>query len=59
MAEIVNLRRRRKAALRQAEAGEAAENRTRFGRTKAERQKDAASKAREQAQLDHKRLDKD
>ena len=46
MAEIINLRRRRKAD-RRAEAERAAElNRARFGRPKAERERDAAEKAR-------------
>ncbi len=40
MAEIVNLRRARKAKLRQAEAAEAAANRARHGRTAAERERE-------------------
>lgn len=41
MAEIVNLRSVRKQRLRAAAAAEAAENRVRHGRTKAERRRDA------------------
>ena len=46
MGEIVNLRRARKAKVRAAAAGAAAEQRARFGRTKAERAGDAAEPAR-------------
>ena len=52
MAEIVNLNRARKARAR-AEAGKAAEaNRAKFGRTKAERDAEAADTARRDALLD-------
>jgi hypothetical protein len=52
MAEIVNLNRARKARAK-AEAGKAAEaNRAKFGRTKAERDAEAADKARRDALLD-------
>lgn len=40
MAEIVNLRRARKAKLRQAASAEAAANRARHGRTAAERERE-------------------
>jgi hypothetical protein len=52
MAEIVNLNRARKAKAK-AEAGKTAEaNRAKFGRTKAERDAEAADKARRDALLD-------
>lgn len=44
MAEIVNLRRARKHKMRAEQASEAAENRIRFGRTKAEREREEAQK---------------
>ncbi|MFC3126662.1 DUF4169 family protein [Pseudoroseomonas globiformis] len=52
MAEIVNLNRRRKQAVREAEARQAAANRDKFGRTKAERARDAEAEARRNALLD-------
>jgi hypothetical protein len=52
MAEIVNLNKARKAKAR-AEAGKQAEaNRAKFGRTKAEKDRDAAEQARRNALLD-------
>lgn len=52
MAEIVNLNRARKARAR-ADAQKTAEaNRARFGRTKAEKQAEAAEQARRNALLD-------
>ncbi len=42
-AEIINLRAARKARARADKDAKAAENRTRFGRTKAEREREAAS----------------
>jgi Domain of unknown function (DUF4169) len=51
-AEIVNLNRFRKTKARDDKAREAAENRIKFGRTKAEKQQVAA-----QEQLDARRLD--
>jgi hypothetical protein len=52
MAEIVNLNRVRKAKAR-SDAGKAAEaNRAKFGRTKAERDTEAAEQARRDALLD-------
>ncbi len=52
MAEIVNLNRVRKAKAKRA-AGKAAEaNRAKFGRSKAERDAEAADKARRDALLD-------
>lgn len=52
MAEIVNLNRIRKAAARQAEAKQAAANREKFGRTRAEKARDAAQAAQRKALLD-------
>jgi hypothetical protein len=52
MAEIVNLNKARKAKAK-VEAGKQAEtNRTRFGRTKAEKDRDAAEQARRDVLLD-------
>jgi hypothetical protein len=52
MAEIVNLNRARKARAK-AEAGKQAEtNRAKFGRSKAEKDRDAAEQARRDALLD-------
>ncbi|MDH7640602.1 DUF4169 family protein [Sphingomonas oryzagri] len=52
MAEIVNLNRARKARAK-AEAGKQAEaNRAKFGRTKAEKDRDAAEQARRDTLLD-------
>lgn len=55
-AEIVNLRRARKVKARTQKAEQAAENRARFGRTKAERQKEASDKARIARELDGAKL---
>ena len=52
MAEIVNLNKTRKAKAK-AEAGQQAEaNRAKFGRTKAEKDREAAEQARRDALLD-------
>lgn len=51
-AEIVNLRRARKARARREAEAEAAENRVRFGRSKAERER-----LRRQGELDDKRIE--
>jgi hypothetical protein len=57
MAEIVNLRqqRKRKARARREEA--AAENRVRFGMTRAEREHNAAQQAKDERKLDGHRRD--
>jgi len=57
MAEIVNLRqhRKRKARARREEA--AAENRVRFGMTRAEREQNAAQQAKDERKLDGHRRD--
>jgi len=57
MAEIVNLRRARKAAARQVQDAEAAERRARHGRSKAERQRAAAEQALQQRIVDSARRD--
>lgn len=51
MAEIVNLRQARKARARAAAEQKAAENRARFGRTKADKAIDRAEAARADRQL--------
>ncbi len=57
MAEIVNLRRIRKARDRAAAAITAEANRAKFGRTKAEREADAVEQARVRRTLDGAKLD--
>lgn len=52
MAEIVNLNRHRKAAARAAAAQQAAANRVKFGRTPAERAREAEAEDRRRALLD-------
>ncbi len=52
MAEIINLRRARKAKARQEAGKQAAENRAAFGRTKAERKSGEANAALQARQLD-------
>jgi hypothetical protein len=55
-AEIVNLRRFRKAKARAEKVEEAAENRRRFGRSKAEKAEEAAERARAERLVDgHRR----
>ena len=56
MAEIVNLRQARKAKARASKEAEAATNRAKFGRTKTEKQLEAAKQAMTDKRLDgHKR----
>lgn len=57
-AEIVNLNRARKAKERAAAETKAAENRATFGRTKAEKSKDAGAKSKLAVHLDGHKLDK-
>lgn len=57
MAEIVNLRRRRKELARRERENEAQTNRLRFGRTKAEKAADTDKAMRERQALDERRLD--
>ncbi len=56
MGDVVNLRRARKARDRAAASEQAAENRVRFGRTKAERDRIAAQDALDASRLDGHRL---
>ena len=57
MAEIVNLRRARKARQRLEKENQAAANRRSFGRGKDERRAERAEKNRQTRDLDGKRLD--
>ena len=57
MAELVNLNRVRKAKKREDEARQAEANRIRFGRTKAEKARDAAEGAKLEAELDGKKVE--
>lgn len=59
MAEIVNLRSKRKEAARKAASAQANENAAKFGRTKAQVALEAAEAARIKAELDGKKLDGD
>ena len=55
-AKIINLRQVRKRRAREAEATDAAENRIRFGRTRAERERDKLNDTRSRQNLDgHRR----
>jgi len=58
MADILSLSKARKARARAQKEAAAAENRVRFGRTRADRQSEAVEKARAADKLDaHKRED--
>jgi len=57
MAEIVNLKNRRKLAARAAKEKQAEQNRARFGRTKAEKTLDKAERERSARDLDSKKLE--
>ena len=57
MAEIVNLRRARKHKARAAKDARAADNRTRFGRSKAEKRVAEAERDRAKSGLDGRKLD--
>lgn len=57
MADIVNLRRARKDKARHDRAAQAAANRRRFGRTRAEKTADADADARAKGTHDGKRLE--
>ena len=59
MAEIVNLRRARKDKARQQRESEAAANRRRFGRTKAEKSADKDAQERVRRDIDGKKIDRD
>ncbi len=55
-AKIINLRQARKQRAREAEAADAAENRVRFGRTRAERERDKLNDTRARQNIDgHRR----
>jgi len=56
MADIVNLKRARKDKARREHEREAAANRSRFGRTKAQKTTDQDAAARSRRSLDDKRL---
>jgi hypothetical protein len=57
MAEIVNLRRRRKAETRKKQVSLAAENRVRFGRTLAARRSEKAVELKRERDLDGLRIE--
>ena len=57
MAELINLRQKRKEAARKAASAQASENAVKFGRTKAQVAKEAAEAARVKAELNGKKLD--
>lgn len=59
MAEIVNLRQKRKQAERAAKETEAAANRATFGRAKDEKRLTAAERAKAERALDQRKLDPD
>ncbi len=59
MADIVNLRRARKDKARREHESEAAANRRRFGRTRAEKAADKDAQARTERTLDGKRIDRE
>lgn len=58
MADIINLRSTRKAKARAEKQQVAAENRTRYGRTKADKEKEKAERALAAAKLDGHKTDK-
>ena len=59
MGEVVNLRTARKKRARAAKAATAQTNRAAFGRTKAERERDEADKAKREALLDGLKREED
>ncbi|MDR6146989.1 hypothetical protein QE363_002782 [Sphingomonas sp. SORGH_AS870] len=59
MGEIVNFRQARKARDRRQAEQQATENRARFGRTKAEKQRDAAEQERLRRELDGAKREED
>ena len=58
MAKVTNLNRFRKARARADKARQAEENRTRFGRSKAEKRLAKSDKARDRTHLDAHKLEK-
>jgi len=57
MAEIINLNKARKAKARAASTAKAVENRAKFGRTKAEKARDDAERARNARTIDESKRD--
>ena len=57
MADVINLRRARKDKARREHEREAAANRLRFGRTKAQKKADKQAKEREGRAVDDKKLE--
>lgn len=57
MAEIINLRRARKRKVREARAERAEGQRIRFGRTKAQKERDDSRARRREQELDGKKLE--
>jgi hypothetical protein len=57
MSDIVNLNRYRKQRRKEEKTAEAAENRTRFGRSKAERRREADEAKRRDRSLDDAKLE--
>ena len=57
MGEVVNLRKWRRARDKSADEAQAEANRAAFGRTKAEKQRDAAEAAKREAALNAARMD--
>ncbi|MGH8462437.1 MAG: DUF4169 family protein [Stenotrophobium sp.] len=55
MASVINLNKVRKQKARATAEQQAAENRVRYGRSKAEKQREAAAEAEAQRRLDHLR----
>ena len=58
MADLVNLRRARKAKLREADEKDAAANRMKYGASKASRDASAAEKARADHSVDSHKIEK-
>lgn len=59
MAEVINFNKARKAKAKETGKAAAAENRARFGRTKADRSLDQARAEKTERALDQAKLDKD
>lgn len=59
MAEIINLRAKRKEAARKAARAESDENAMKFGRTKGQKTREAAEIAKAKAELDGKKREED
>ncbi len=57
MAEIINLNKARKAKAKATSAAKAVENRAKFGRTKAEKARDAAERTRIERAIDESKRD--